>query len=83
MACDYADNGATSRYSAMQVQAQPRFGKGLLFSSTWSWAKYLGDTGDFEPNTTMLCLLAWLVHIDRPLTGAGRIGAAAFALALS
>ena len=43
---DYADNGANSRYSAMQVQAQPRFGKGLLSSSTWSWAKYLGDTAN-------------------------------------
>jgi Carboxypeptidase regulatory-like domain/TonB dependent receptor len=53
---NYADNGANSLYSAMQVQAQRRFSKGLLFNSTWTWAKYLGDTDDtddFELNTTI------------------------------
>ena len=53
---NYADNGANSLYNAMQVQVQRRFSRGLLFNSTWTWAKYLGDTDDtddFELNTTI------------------------------
>jgi hypothetical protein len=53
---NYADNGANSIYSALQAQAQRRFSRGLLFTSAWTWAKYLSDaddTDDFELNTTI------------------------------
>jgi hypothetical protein len=50
----YSDNGANMLYSAMQVQVNRRFSAGLMFSSTWTWAKEISDTddtGDFELNT--------------------------------
>jgi hypothetical protein len=53
---NYADNGANSLYSALQAQAQKRFSRGLLFSSTWTWAKDISDaeeTDDFELGTTI------------------------------
>lgn len=55
-AVNYADNGANSLYSALQVQVQRRFSKGLLFSSTWTWAKDVSDADendDFELGTTI------------------------------
>ena len=53
---NYADNGANMLYSGLQTQVQKRFSKGLMFSSTWMWAKELSDTDDtddFELNTTI------------------------------
>ncbi|HEV2448674.1 MAG TPA: hypothetical protein VGS58_22225, partial [Candidatus Sulfopaludibacter sp.] len=50
------DSGANSLYSALQAQVQRRFSKGLLFSSTWTWAKDISDaeeTDDFELGTTI------------------------------
>jgi hypothetical protein len=55
-AINYADNGANSLYSALQTQVQRRFSRGLLFSSTWTWAKDISDvdeTDDFELGTTI------------------------------
>ncbi len=52
----YSDNGANMLYSAMQAQVNQRFSRGLMFMSTWTWAKELSDTddtGDFELNTTI------------------------------
>jgi len=52
----YSDNGANMLYSGLQVQATRRFNHGLMFTSTWTWAKELSDTddtGDFELNTTI------------------------------
>jgi hypothetical protein len=52
----YADNGANSLYSGLQTQVQKRFTRGLMFSSAWTWAKYLSevdDTGSAELNTTI------------------------------
>ena len=43
-------------YSALQTQVQRRFSKGLLFSSTWTWAKDISDADendDFELGTTI------------------------------
>ncbi len=51
---DYAENGANSLYSGLQVVAQKRFNKGLMFMSGWTWAKSLSevdDTGNAELNT--------------------------------
>jgi hypothetical protein len=53
---NYADNGANMLYSGLQVQAQMRPTRGLMFSSTWTWAKEISDTDDtddFELNTTI------------------------------
>ena len=50
----YADNGANSLYSGLQTTVFKRFSKGLLFNSSWTWAKELSeidDTGDAELNT--------------------------------
>ncbi len=50
----YADNGANSRYSALQVQMTKRMSNGLSFQSAWTWAKSLSevdDNGDAEVNT--------------------------------
>ena len=55
-AINYADNGANSLYSALQTQVQKRYSNGLLFSSTWTWAKDISDaeeTDDFELGTTI------------------------------
>jgi hypothetical protein len=52
----YSDNGANMLYSAMQAQVHKRFSRGLMFMSTWTWAKEISDTddtGDFELNTTI------------------------------
>ena len=52
----YADNGANMLYSGMQTQVNRRFSRGLLFSSTWTWAKELSDiddTGYSDLNTTI------------------------------
>jgi hypothetical protein len=43
---NYADNGANSLYSGLQVQAHRRFSSGLFFSSTWTWAKQLSEVDD-------------------------------------
>jgi Carboxypeptidase regulatory-like domain/TonB dependent receptor len=51
---DYADNGANSSYDGLQTQVSKRFSRGLLFSSTWTWAKAISevdDTGNAELNT--------------------------------
>src|ERR1019366_2498699 len=53
---NYADNGANMLYSGMQTAVQKRFSKGLMFMSTWTWAKELSDTDDtddFELNNTI------------------------------
>jgi len=53
---NYADNGANMLYSGMQTEVRKRFSRGLMFSSTWTWAKELSDTDDtddFELNTTI------------------------------
>jgi hypothetical protein len=52
----YADNGANSSYNGLQTTVFKRFSKGLLFNSSWTWAKELSeidDTGDAELNTTI------------------------------
>jgi hypothetical protein len=52
----YSDNGANMLYSGLQVAVTRRFSRGLMFTSTWTWAKELSDTddtGDFELNTTI------------------------------
>ena len=41
-------------YSGLQTQVQKRFSHGLMFTSTWTWAKEISDTDDtddFELNT--------------------------------
>lgn len=51
---DYVENGANSSYDGLQAQAALRMTKGLMFSSTWTWAKAIGevdDTGNAELNT--------------------------------
>jgi hypothetical protein len=53
---DYADNGANMLYSGLQTQVQRRFSRGLMFTSTWTWAKEISDTDDtddFELNNTI------------------------------
>jgi hypothetical protein len=53
---NYADNGANMLYSGMQTSVQKRFSKGLMFQSTWTWAKEISDTDDtddFELNNTI------------------------------
>jgi hypothetical protein len=53
---NYADNGANMLYSGLQTAVQKRFSKGLMFMSTWTWAKELSDTDDtddFELNNTI------------------------------
>lgn len=53
---NYAENGADSSYNALQTVVSKRFTKGLLFSSSWSWAKSLSevdDNGDAELNTVI------------------------------
>ncbi|HKE22590.1 MAG TPA: TonB-dependent receptor [Bryobacteraceae bacterium] len=53
---NYADNGANMLYSGLQTQVEHRFGHGLEFTSTWTWAKEISDTDDtddFELNTTI------------------------------
>jgi hypothetical protein len=50
----YSDNGANMLYSGLQAQLSRRFSHGLMFTSTWTFAKELSDTddtGDFELNT--------------------------------
>ena len=50
----YSDNGANMLYSGLQAQLNRRFSHGLMFTSTWTWAKEISDTddtGDFELNT--------------------------------
>jgi hypothetical protein len=52
----YADNGANMLYSGLQTQVQKRFSKGLMFTSTWTWAKEISDTddtNDFELNNVI------------------------------
>ncbi len=52
----YADNGANSSYNALQTTVFKRMSHGLLFNSSWTWAKELSeidDTGDAELNTTI------------------------------
>jgi outer membrane receptor protein involved in Fe transport len=52
----FAENGANSLYSGLQVQVNKRFSQGLSFSSAWTWAKQLSDvddTGSAELNTTI------------------------------
>lgn len=51
---DYADNGANSLYSGLQVQLQRRFSRGLFLVSAWTWSKALSevdDTGNAELQT--------------------------------
>ena len=53
---NYADNGANMLYSGLQTPVQKRFSKGLMFMSTWTWAKEISDTDDtddFELNNTI------------------------------
>jgi len=53
---NYADNGANMLYSGLQAQVQKRASHGLMFTSTWTWAKEISDTDDtddFELNTTI------------------------------
>ncbi len=55
-AINYADNGANMLYNGLQSSVQKRFSKGLMFTSTWTWAKELSDTDDtddFELNNTI------------------------------
>ena len=53
---NYADNGANMLYSGLQTQLQKRLSRGLMFTSTWTWAKEISDTDDtddFELNNTI------------------------------
>jgi hypothetical protein len=53
---NYADNGANMLYNGLQAAVQKRFSRGLMFMSTWTWAKELSDTDDtddFELNNTI------------------------------
>ncbi len=53
---NYADNGANMLYNGLQTGVRKRFSKGLMFTSTWTWAKELSDTDDtddFELNNTI------------------------------
>jgi hypothetical protein len=53
---NYADNGANMLYSGLQTQVEKRLSKGLMFTSTWIWAKEISDTDDtddFELNNTI------------------------------
>jgi hypothetical protein len=53
---NYADNGANMLYNGLQTAVQKRFSNGLMFMSTWTWAKELSDTDDtddFELNNTI------------------------------
>uniref|UniRef100_Q029U3 Cna B domain protein n=1 Tax=Solibacter usitatus (strain Ellin6076) TaxID=234267 RepID=Q029U3_SOLUE len=53
---NYADNGANMLYNGLQTAVQKRFARGLMFQSTWTWAKELSDTDDtddFELNNTI------------------------------
>jgi hypothetical protein len=53
---NYADNGANMLYNGLQTSVQKRFSRGLMFMSTWTWAKELSDTDDtddFELNNTI------------------------------
>jgi hypothetical protein len=55
-AINYADNGANMLYSGLQTQVQKRVSRGLMFTSTWIWAKEISDTDDtddFELNNTI------------------------------
>jgi hypothetical protein len=50
----YSDNGANMLYSGLQTELNRRFSHGLMFTSSWTWAKEISDTddtGDFELNT--------------------------------
>jgi hypothetical protein len=50
----YAESGANSLYSGIQVQVNKRFSHGLLWQSAWTWAYALSDvddTGNAELNT--------------------------------
>ena len=52
----YSDNGANMLYSGLRTQASKRFSGGLMFTSTWTWAKEISDiddSGDFELNTSV------------------------------
>jgi hypothetical protein len=52
----YADNGANMLYSGLQTQVQKRFSGGMMFTSTWTWAKEISDTddtNDFELNNVI------------------------------
>lgn len=52
----YSDNGANMIYTGLQAQLNRRFSRGVMFTSTYTWAKQLSDTddtGDFELNTTI------------------------------
>ncbi len=52
----YADNGAYSSYSGLQVQANKRFAQGLQITSAWTWAKQISevdDTGNADLNTAI------------------------------
>jgi hypothetical protein len=42
----FYDNGGGERYESLQVSATKRLGKGLLFSSGWTWARDLTDQLD-------------------------------------
>jgi hypothetical protein len=51
---DFVENGANSSYDGLQTQVTKRMSRGLMFSSTWTWAKSLSevdDTGNAETNT--------------------------------
>jgi outer membrane receptor protein involved in Fe transport len=52
----FAESGANSLYSGLQVQLNRRFHNGFLLSSAWTWAKSLSDvddTGSAELNTVI------------------------------
>jgi hypothetical protein len=43
-------------YSGLQTQVQKRFSRGMMFTSTWTWAKETSDaddTNDFELSNVM------------------------------
>ena len=41
-----ADNGANMLYSGLQTAVSKRLNKGLMFTSTWTWAKEISDIDD-------------------------------------
>jgi len=45
---NYADNGANMVYSGLQTEVQRRFSRGLLFNSTWTWAKEISDADEID-----------------------------------
>ncbi|HZT69876.1 MAG TPA: TonB-dependent receptor [Terriglobia bacterium] len=42
----YADSGGNEFYNALQMSAERKYGRNLIFNAGWTWAKDLTDTQD-------------------------------------